>query len=325
MAPGGAAASRRARYAGPHMTSGPETLTCDACGSYVHPFLDACPTCGVARPSGYEASLATPALGYGALLADPLVAEQVRQIVVRYTMKRSWEPGVNSVRDGLVTIAGSLAYRVMTEGTTRVTSEQAHLDLIEDVVVVREHAPPREIQRVRLDAILAISHRDAGTRRADAWSGLAFGGRLEETPAPSLDGDLVVTSAGDKGLERFALVNRRGFFAARARPDHYEILTRWLGILAGAAAEERWIAIGSQRYAVQLGLAAGPGDETHGAPTTGASVAATGAGTARPGPQPPPEAPTVRDALEALEELRDAGLVTDDEYAAKRREILARL
>jgi hypothetical protein len=33
----------------------------------------------------------------------------------------------------------------------------------------------------------------------------------------------------------------------------------------------------------------------------------------------------VRDALEALEDLRTARLVTDAEYAAKRQEILARL
>ena len=307
------------------MTSGPETLTCDACGSYVHPFLDACPTCGVARPSRYEAAVAAPVLGYGALLADPLVAEQVRQIVVRYTMKRSWEPGVNPVRDGLGTIAGTLAYRVVAGGTGQASSEQGHLDVIDDVVVVREHAPPREIQRVRLDAILAISHGDAGRRPAGTWAGLAFGGRLEQAPPPSLEGDLVVTSSGDVGLLRFALANRRGFFAARARADHYEILARWLGMLAAAAAEERWTAVGPQRYAVQLGLEAGPADETRGAPATGASAAATGAGAARPGPQPPPGVPSVRDALEALEELRAAGLVTDDEYAAKRREILARL
>jgi len=307
------------------MATGPETQTCDACGSYVHPFLDACPTCGVTRPSTYEAAIAAPVPGYAALLADPLVAEQVRQIVVRYTMKRSWEPGANPVRDGLVTIAGTLAYRVMAEGASRASSERGHVELIEDAVVVREHAPPREIQRVRLDAILAISHGDAGRRRAATWAGLAFAGRLEQSPPPSLDGDLVVTSAGDAGLARFALANRRGFFTARARADHYEILARWLGMLAAAAAEERWTAIGPRRYAVELGLAAGFRAETRGAPAAGDPAEAPGVGAPRPGPQPPAGIPSVRDALEALEELRAARLVTDDEYAAKRREILARL
>jgi len=301
------------------MEAGPETLSCGACGSYVHPFLGACPACGMARRSRYEDALAAPDLGLRASLADPLVIEGVRQVVLRYTMKLNREPEAAPVRAGLAIVANSLAYRVPAAGTSAASSEAGHLDLIEDVVVVREHNPSREIHRVRLDAILAIGYAARGQRRADAWAGLVFDGRPERASPPSLEGDLVVTHAGDTGLARFALANRRGIFVASARADHFEIVTRWLGMLAGAAAEERWMAVGPLRYAVQLGLVAGVADETP-------SAAAEPAAAARAGMEPPVSATTsLRDALETLEQLRAARLVTDDEYAAKRREILARL
>ena len=301
------------------MEAGPETLSCGACGSYVHPFLGACPACGMARRSRYEDALAAPDLGLRASLADPLVIEGVRQVVLRYTMKLNREPEAAPVRAGLAIVANSLAYRVPAAGTSAASSEAGHLDLIEDVVVVREHNPSREIHRVRLDAILAIGYAARGQRRADAWAGLVFDGRPEQASPPSLDGDLVVTHAGDTGLARFALANRRGIFVASARADHFEIVTRWLGMLAGAAAEERWMAVGPLRYAVQLGLVAGVADETP-------SAAAEPAAAARAGMEPPvPVTTSLRDALETLEQLRAARLVTEDEYAAKRREILARL
>lgn len=301
------------------MEAGPETLSCGACGSYVHPFLGACPACGVARRSRYEDAIAAPDLGLRALLADPLVIEQVRQVVLRYTMKLNREPEAAPVRAGLAIVANSLAYRVPAAGTRAASSETGHLDLIEDVVVIREHNPSREIHRVRLDAILAIGYAAKGQRHADAWAGLVFDGRPEQASPPSLDGDLVVTHAGDSGLARFALANRRGIFVARARADHFEIVTRWLGMLAGAAAEERWMAVGPRRYAVQLGLVAGVADETRSAAAEPDAAARAGMETTVPATT------SLRDALETLEELRAARLVTDDEYAAKRREILARL
>lgn len=301
------------------MDAGPGTLSCGACGSYVHPFLGACPVCGVARRSRYEDAIAAPDLGLRVSLADPLVIEQVREVVLRYTMKLNREPEAAPVRAGLAIVAGSLAYRIPAAGTSAASSEAGHLDLLEDVVIIREHNPSREIHRVRLDAILAIGHAAGGQRRADAWAGLVLDGRPEQASPPSLDGDLVVTHAGDTGLARFALANRRGIFVARARADHFEIVARWLGMLAGAAAEERWMAVGPRRYAVQLGLVAGVVDETR-------SAAAEPGAAARAGMEPPvPATTSLRDALETLEQLRAARLVTDDEYAAKRREILARL
>jgi hypothetical protein len=313
------------------MATGLEIPSCSACGSYVHPFLGACPVCGVARRSRYEDALADPDLGFRTLPSDPDVTEQVRQVVLRYTMKRHREPEESLLRPGLTIVADTVAYRVTVAGPRAASSERGHLGVTDEAVVIREKSPIREIHRVPLDAILAIGHTTGGQRRADAWAGLAFDDRLEQGSPPSVDGDLVVTYAGDQGLERLALANRRGIFAARARDDHFEIIARWLGMLAGAAAEERWMAVGPRRYAVQLGLVAGVADDGARASAAELAPAARGGGAepapaGRVGAEPVVTATTsVRGALEELEELRAARLVTDDEYAAKRREILARL
>ncbi len=67
--------------------------------------------------------------------------------------------------------------------------------------------------------------------------------------------------------------------------------------------------MGPRRHAQELGLAAAP---PGGWPAADAD--APGAGPA-----------SVADALRLLEDLRAAGLVSDGEYAAKRREILDRI
>jgi hypothetical protein len=296
--------------------SASEIVTCSACGGYVHPFLGACPACGLARRSSYEDALAGSDLGLRALAADPYVDEQVRQVVLRYTMKRNRPDEENRLRPGLATVAGAILYRVRVAGARAASSEHGAFELTDEAVLIREKSPIRDLHRVPLEAILAIARAGAG-RSAGSWTGLVFEGRLDPTPAPTVDGDLVVTSAGEQGLERLALSNRRGIFAARARADHFQIMTSWLGMLAGAAAEARWTAVGARRHAAEIGLApveAAAGAATAGDATAGGAAASQAAGAA-----------TVRKALEELEELRAAGLVSADEYAVKRREILARL
>ena len=66
---------------------------------------------------------------------------------------------------------------------------------------------------------------------------------------------------------------------------------------------------GPERHAHELGLMAAPADGWPG-PVDDAPAAGL---------------PTVVEAMRLLEELRSAGLVSDDEYAAKRREILDRI
>jgi hypothetical protein len=302
-----------------------DSLSCPSCGSYAHPFLEACPACGVARSSRYDEALATPDLGFGALLEDPHFTRQVREVVLRYSLRLNSASTVSEIHAGLATVAGSLQYRVRATGPVPVASERSRIELVDEGVAFRELSSSRDLLRLPFATILAAAHAQKDGPRADAWAGLAFGGTVEAETTPPIDGDFVMAFAAETGeLGRLALANQRGLFAAKARPDHFAIVARWMGILAAAAAEARWTAVGARRHAVELGLAAYTADD---APGAGAGSAApdgdlrsAGGGTGAPG-----AATSVKDALQVLEELRAAGLVSDAEYAAKRGEILDRL
>jgi hypothetical protein len=284
-------------------------IICAGCGSYAHPFLEACPVCGAERPSLYDAATAAPDQGFAALPSDPRVAREVTEVVLRYSLKFNASPGPAGLLEGLGTVGDALSYRLRVGGNPAAGSDRAHLEVGEADLVVGERHPARERVRIPLDAILAVSAAGRG-RRADAWAVLAFEDRVEQTSPPALDGDLVAAHATSEGLGRIALGNRTGLLAARARSDHYAILVRWIGIVAAAAAERRWTAVGTLRHAHELGLAAAPVGGWP-APVAGDAVA-TGAAS-------------VTDALRLLEELRGAGLLSDGEYAAKRREVLDRI
>jgi len=283
-------------------------VLCRGCASYVHPFLEACPVCGAERASRYAAAMAAPDQGLAALAADPRVSREVAEVVLRYSLKFNASPTTADLREGLGTLADALAYRFRAGGDPAAGADRGRLEVGEADLVVRVQHPARELARVPLDAILAASSAVRG-RRADAWAGLVFEERRERTSLPPLDGDLVLAHATPTGLGRIALANRTGLLAPRARPDHYEILVRWIGIVAAAAAERRWIAVGAPRHAHELGLAAAPRG-----------------GWPAPLADPPAAGPAgVAEALRLLDELRQAGLLSGDEYAAKRREILARI
>ncbi len=289
------------------MHDDPDEVICRECASYAHPFLEACPVCGAERESLYRAALTAPDQGLAALPSNPRLARDVEEVVLRYTLKLNSAPATSHLHDGLGTVADALAYRVSVGGDPAAGTGRGHVEFGESNLVVRERSPAREVLRVPLGNILAVSAAVNG-RRADAWAALAFEDRRERTSLPPLDGDLVVAHATPAGVGRIALANRRGLLAARARADHYAILARWIGIVAAGAAEVRWTAVGPQRHAHELGLAAAPAG----------------------GPDPVAEAPatnpsTVVDALRLIEELRAAGLVSDGEYGAKRREILDRI
>ncbi len=283
-------------------------VLCRSCASYAHPFLGACPVCGAKRDSRYAAATAAPDQGLAALESDPRVGRDVAEVVLRYSLKVISSSGAAGLREGLQTVAGALAYRVRVAGNPGAGSDLGRLEVGEADLVVRERNPAREPVRVPLNTILAVSPAVRG-RRADAWSGLAFEDRLERAAPPPLDGELVVAHAIPAGLARIALANPAGLLAARARADHWPILARWIGIAAAAAAERRWTAVGPLRHAHELGLAAAP---PGGWPAPVADL--PGAGTA-----------PVADTLRLLEELRAAGLLSEGEYAAKRREVLDRI
>ena len=286
----------------------PDELFCQGCTSYVHPFLDACPVCGIERDALYGAATAEPDQGLASLPSNPRITQDVAEVVLRYFLKLNSASPTENLRQGLFSVADAVSYRVQVGGDPGAGTDRGHVEIGEEDLVVRERNPARERARIQLGAILAICPA-AKDRRADGWAGLAFGELRTPNSLPPLDGDLVLAHAAPGGVERVALANRTGLLAPRARPDHYTIMARWLGIIAAGEAEERWMAVGPARYAYELGLTAeppeGPADPVVEAPAAGQR--------------------TVVEAMRLLEELRTAGLIADDEYAAKRREILDRI
>jgi hypothetical protein len=301
-----------------------DDLPCPTCDAYAHPFLEACPACGTARTGRYDDAQARGDLGYRDVLEDPRLERQVNEVVLRYSLKSAPGDGAARLRAGLAVILDALPYAVRVVGPGAVTSGRANVQLAADDLVVEERSPTREVARVPLASVLAIRAR-TDDRPAGAWEGLRSPGLQDppEPPAaarPEVDGDLVLSYAAGDGLGRLALANRRGITAARARPDHYTIAARTLAVFAAAAAEARWVAVGADRHAAELGLAGPPPRSA--APATDGGPAAergdAGGAIADAGG-------AIADALATLEALRQRGLVTDTEYAEKRREILARL
>lgn len=299
-----------------------DALFCDSCDGYVHPFLDACPICGTAREARYDAALGKPDLGFRSLLTEPRVTDRVRETVVRYTLKALSGPAGDEVREGFGVVAGALQYVVRSTGAVQCESKAAFLRLAEDEFVVEERNPRREVLRLPLATIVATRAAAKGRPAAGAWAGVVAFGRRDASPLPAVDGTLVVTVAGPAGIGRIGIGNRRGIFVAQARADHYTMVARWLGILAGAAAEARWEAVGPASHAAELGLSA-PGAPLP-VPAAADGLRATPA-PAGPGGSTMAGGGSVAEALATLEDLRVRGLVTDAEYAAKRSEILARL
>ncbi len=315
-----------------------DDLLCPTCSGYVHLFLERCPACGTERRGRFEEAIAAGPLGARALLVDEATRRAAHFVVLRYSLRsRSVDP-LADIDAAFRIVAGSVTYRasVAADGPTAVlpagpaTLDVASVLLVDGSLDVRGGPSGRAIATVPLDSVLAATPILKGIPAAEAWAGATLGSRriLERRPLPG--GDLLVTFSTPGSAGQLSLGNRHGLLAPTARPDHYQALARWIGILGAAAAEARWTATGPAAYASELGL----GEAGGGPADTGAAE------PVRPGmgePSPPhrdagatadersPRSTGVRAALEELEELRAAGLVTPPEYDAKRREILARL
>ncbi len=297
-----------------------DDLICPACAGYVHPFLDRCPACGGQRESRYGDAAATGDLGAGALVESDGIRSAVRSVVLRYSLKAMGGPVEDHLADGLAVVAGSLTYRaaVVADGPTSslpagaTVADTAAVGVDAGAITVVARPAGRTIARIPLAAVVAVTPIVRRLPDAGAWVGPSLGDRrlLEARP---LAGDLLITFATPEAAGQVALENRRGLLATRARSDHYVLLARWIGMLAAAAAEARWTSAGAAAHAVELGL---------GSRETLRSAAGDAAPSAGGGPS---TVPSVRVALEELEGLRSAGLITDAEYAAKRAQILARL
>jgi hypothetical protein len=279
-----------------------EELRCPACDAFVHPLLDACPSCGTARPSRRVEAAAGP-IGAVRLVEAPETERMAHNITVRYTMK------VNSIGSGafIATLAGAVAhladaltYRLA--GDVVPSTDQASLTLQDGAIVAQARPSGKLLAEIPLPSIAgaAAGHGDITLYYSAS--------RGERVPGPA-------AAAAPAGLVRLTAGNRRGLVAARARDDHYRDLARWLGVLATAAAERRWTEVGLPAYLVELGLA--PAEPAVAQAATRLDPAAASPAAGSPS--------SIQASLVELEQLRAAGLLGDVEYAEKRREILARL
>lgn len=300
-----------------------DDLLCPSCSGYVHPFLERCPACGADRAGRFDDAVASGALGAQALLADEGTERAAHFVVLRYSLRSASQTSLAKVDAAFKLVAGSLAYRaaVAADGPTPAlpggpaTVDSATVVLAEGSLEVRGGPSGRAIAAIPLDGVLAATPIAKGVPAAEAWAGATLGTRRLLERRPLSGGDLLVTFASGGAAGQLGLANRRGLLAPSARPDHYVTLARWVALLGAAAAEARWTQVGAAAYAAELGLGAAD------APPADAQLSIAGG--------PPAERAAgsagVRTSLEALEELHAAGLVTSEEYAAKRREILARL
>ncbi len=289
-----------------------DDLRCPQCRAFVHPLLDACPTCGAAHPSRRQEAAAGP-IGAVRLAEAPETQRVARNLTVRYTMK------VNAIGnaaadatlvDAVAHLADALTYRIAGDAVP--TTDNAALALRDGGLVAQVRASGALLAEIPLPAIVgaAARHGEVTVHYAAGPTAGAAGGPAAR---PSATGPL-----------RLTVANRRGLLASKARDDHFEAFAQWLGVLAAAAAERRWTEIGLPAYLAELGPAAGGPAELPALPGD-ATIATSPAPTADQSAPLAASTSSVQARLVELEGLRAAGLVAEDEYAAKRREILARL
>jgi len=273
-----------------------DDLRCPACGAFVHPLLDTCPACGAAHRSRREEAAAGP-IGAVRLAEAPETLRLAQNLTLRYTIKVNAighsEPDA-TLHSAVAHLAEALTYRI--SGDAVPTTEDARLVLRDGSVLAQGRPSGSLVAEIPLSAIVGSASRHGEvTLHYAAGSTLARAEGVAGMPAST-------------DPQRLTVSNRRGLLASKARDEHFENLARWLGVLAAAAAERRWMEAGLPAYLAELGPAAG-----------GPIGASSGPPPAEPAPS------SIHASLVELESLRTAGLVADDEYALKRQEILARL
>ena len=290
-----------------------DDLRCPQCGAFVHPLLDACPTCDTAHPSLRQEAAAGP-IGAVRLAEAPETQRVARDLTLRYTIKVNVvgsSAADATLTDAVTRLADALTYRVAGDAVP--TTDDASVVLRDGSVIAQSRRSGALLALIPLPAIVGTA-----ARHGEVTVHYSAGPTAEAAGEPA-------GARSTAGALRLTVANRRGLLVSRARDDHFQALARWLGVLAAAAAERRWREVGLSAYLAELGPAAG--GPSGPAPDAGDLSPATGdAPVAAPGTRPVAASPsTIQAKLVELESLRAAGLVAQDEYAEKRREILARL
>lgn len=308
------------------MTTGTDALFCSVCSGYVHPFLDACPTCDAPHASRFDEALRGESLGLASLPGDPdlrsRAALRIRNdtlVTNRRFPMMSGSPGVEKDEQAdlpelLNDVTGAFQYRTWLGGVDDARSDAGRSASSGPDPSARR-PEPFEARLLTEDDRLLVKPMRGGVPIEFALATIRSVATVRGRPAtsavqPPRGAEIALTASTPEGRRLLCIGNPGSLFATKARSDHFGILAWWLGVTAGVTAERRWMALGPARHAAELGLrAAGPGESE-------ASVVGTRepAGTDALGP-----------AIEALDRLRDAGVLTPTEYEAKLRDLRSRV
>ncbi len=313
-------------------------VLCRTCLGYVHPFLDRCPGCGADRRSRLPDVLKGGALGAAAMGGDPTVTaaavETIRRNTTLQALHGAWfrgrtqaGPDVDGVVDAaemIDYIASGLSYRARGVPGQTAKPVDARIRVVADAVVIGAARGGDTLASVPAATILAVCPLGRDARGSRPWDGAWNGGAGPAVTPDVLRGDLLVIHAAEGIVSSFSLGSPSGLFATRPGSTHYEELARWVGLFAITRAEARWGEIGAAAHAAELGLAI-PAPVGDGAPGRGVPR--------RPNGGPPADRPapgearpsSARQAMLELEDLLAGGMISQQEYQAKREEILRRL
>lgn len=165
-------------------------------------------------------------------------------------------------------------------------------------VVLTDASTTREMIQLPASRVLSASAFIEDVPVLKSTVGFAFENVVSFPHATTKGGGLLVLFATGAGTSSFAIGNRSGLFATGGKPEFYfgmvEVISAWLHFAARAQEAQR----GTAGYARELGLRM---EESH------------------------TSEPALARRLQELGELFSSGLITEGEYDAKRREILAEL
>lgn len=315
-----------------------EDRRCRKCASYAHMFLDRCLNCGLDLPvaetldssidglthyaegtfesdvvgialqlrGSWSSSLDELALHVGIRLLAGMRPEAPRLL--------DYSEATATLADGISTVAGLFDLRYYGGLAGMPTQADVSLEArgTDLVVLASRHA----VAHIPAHEILAVwAFPDQVPQSNVRWGFMTA--NLIYLPDPTYRGGglAVVTSRdGSGGMALFG--NRTGWFARKQSLPIFSQLAAIVGDWAAWGARLRVLELGLTRYREEL---AGP----QVAPQ-GDSVQA-GSGGPQSGSSGSPELdhnPSLVDRLTQLAEARQAGLITEDEHSARRKEIL---
>ncbi len=258
------------------MTTGTDALFCSVCSGYVHPFLDACPTCGATHASRYDEAVRGDSLGLASLPADPDLRARATArsrtntlVTSRGFPAMAGSPSVEQDEQAdlpelLNEVTGRFQYRMWLGPGEEALSDGGPSG--RQGTGPHASARPEAIEaRLRTETDRLLLERAGGGNPVEfplatiRSVGIVRGAGMRGTsvPLPPRGAEVALTASTPEGLQLLHIGNPGSLFATKARSDHFGILAWWLGVAAGVTAERRWMALGPARHAAEPRLAGG--------------------------------------------------------------------